>query len=143
MTFNVISKPVIIATNTALNKSKVVKGDTVLVKLRVGGDTTGATVKFTGRLRDDPFKSVVIQKSSAVSSQILVEQTGLTLFSDITLQIAKNDTSVLDPLTVIEYDFEISDDVSYGGTSGVEVTISPASFTLAQGSFVLIDQITI
>jgi hypothetical protein len=143
MSFNVIKAPVVIATGKGLSRSKIVKGDTALIQMRVGGDTTGATVKFSGRLRDDIFKTVVIQKVSTTPAQILVEPTGLTLFSDITIQIASADTSVLDPNTVIEYDIQISDDVSYGGTAGVGVTISPATFTLYAGYFTVIDQVTI
>lgn len=142
MTFTIISSPKIIRTNQGLNRSKIVKGDTTLIKLRVGGDTTGATVRFTGRLRDTPFKDIVIQKASSTPSQILIEPTGLTLFSDITIQLASSDTSVLEPLTWIEYDIEISDEVSYGGTTS-PVTISPATFTVVSGQFIVIDQVTI
>jgi len=143
MTFNVIKSPVITATGKGLNRSKIIKGDTTLIQMRIGGDSTGAVIKFTGRLRDDPFKSVVIEKSSATSSQIYIEATGLTLFSDVTIQLASSDTSVLDPNTVIEYDIQIQDDVSYGGVDGDEVTISPATFTLITGVFTVIDQVTI
>jgi len=140
--FTLIKKPVI-RNNAGLNRSTIVKADTVLVDIRVGGDLTTATIKFTGRLRDDPLKTVVIQKSSNTASEILIEPTGGTLFSDVVLHLASSDTSVLDPDTWIEYDIQIEDAIFYGGTTGTDVTINPATMTVDLGQFKVIDQITV
>lgn len=139
--FNLIKKPVI-RNKAGLNRSTIVKADTVLIDIRVGGDLTTANIKFTGRLRDDPLKTVVIQKSSDSASEILIEPTGGILFSDVVLHLASSDTAALDPDTWIEYDIQIEDAISYGGTSGSDVTISPATTTVDIGQFKVIDQIT-
>ena len=145
--FTLIQRPKIIQpgnlSGRSLANAKIVKADTVLIKVRVGGDTTGATVNFTGRLFTDPLKSVVIQKSSATASEIQVDVVSPGLYSDITIHLASSDTASLDPNTQIEYDFQLTDDISYGGSSGAEVTISGATSTLEIGRFSIIDQITI
>lgn len=130
-------------TGRALNNSRLVKGDTILVKARIGGDTTGAVVSLTGRLLDDSLKTVIFQKTSATPSEVQIDVVCPGLFSDVTVHVSSADTAALDPDTRIEYDFQIVDDVSYGGSSGGDITIANATSTLEIGQFTVIDQVTI
>lgn len=125
-----------------LHLSKIVRGDTLIVKFRVSGDLTGAVIKFAARLRDIPLQPVVIQRSSSTTDQILIEQVTGALYADVTLHIPGTSTSVLDVGSVLEYDIELVQTVSYGGTSS-PVTLPNVNQTINRGYFTLIDQVSI
>lgn len=137
--FVLIQNPRIVSSGKPLYNAEITKGDTVIAKFRVGGNTTGATIKVTGRLRDDSFKTTVFSNSSATPSEVLIEQTNGAYFSDVTLHIASANTAGVTPGTWVEYDIEIQGDVSYGTSP---ITISPATFTIGKGQFKVVDQVT-
>lgn len=126
-----------------LNNAKIIKGDTLIIKFRVSGDLSAATVKFGAIVQSDPLRTPVISKVSTSDDQILIEPINGGLLSECTLHIPSSDTGVFESGTVMEYEIELTSSFSYGGSTGDDITVSNAKTTISQGTFKIVPQVII
>jgi hypothetical protein len=121
------------SSNTGLNNSKLMRGDTEKFIIRITGQSlviTNFGFTFTAKVdENDPDSAAIIQKTTATNGGITVTLPSPNLL-EAAVSIASADTSSLMHGDVLYYDFQMS-------------TVSPVSTrTLEKGKFTIEGDIT-